>query len=130
MFDPISNENADEDQKLISLDDSAENNPTILRAIVDKGNNSTKSKRETVIIDETMFPNPRKSSNPIDIVLGLNGTDYTDDRRESNDSSSAGSGNSGDEVPFAKSSRSTSFDNISQKSEEKVCLFFFILSYK
>jgi hypothetical protein len=125
MFDPISNENADEDQKLISLDDSAENNHTILRAIVDKGNNSTKSKRETVIIGETMFPNPRKSSNPIDIVLGLNSTDYTDDRRESNDSSSTGSGNSGDEVPFAKSSRSASFDSISQKSEEKVCLIFF-----
>lgn len=124
MFDSISNENADEDQKLISLDDSAENNPTILRAMVDKGNNSTKSKRETVIMGGAMFPNPRKSSNPIDIVLGLNGTDYTDDRRESNDSSSAGSGNSGDEVPFAKSSRSASFDNISQKSEEKVCLIF------
>jgi hypothetical protein len=72
-----------EGQKLTSsIFDSAENNPTILRAIVDKGNNSTKSKRETVIISEAMFPNPRKSSNPIDIVLGLNGTDYTDDRQE------------------------------------------------
>jgi hypothetical protein len=126
MFDPISNGNADEGQKLTSsIFDSAENNPTILRAIVDKGNNSTKSKRETVIIGETMFPNPLKSSNPIDIVLGLNGTDYTDDQRESDDSSNAGSGSSGDEVPFAKSSRSASFDNISQKSEEKVCLIFF-----
>jgi hypothetical protein len=126
MFDPISNENADENQKLTSsIFVSAENNPTILRAIVDKGNNSTKSKRKTVIIGETMFPNPLKSSNPIDIVLGLNGTDYTDDQRESDDSSNAGSGNSGDEVPFAKSSRSASFDNISQKSEEKVCLIFF-----
>ncbi|CAG2223249.1 unnamed protein product [Mytilus edulis] len=82
MFDPVSNENAEEDQTLISLD---------------------ATKQTTLTLCD------RKSANSVDL---LTANDFNDD------SSSAGSGNSGDDVPFAKSSRSASFDNISQKSEE------------
>ncbi|CAC5390983.1 GTPase-activating protein and VPS9 domain-containing protein 1 [Mytilus coruscus] len=110
MFDPVSNENAEEDQTLISLDDSETNNTDIMRSVLNKRSSSNKDKRETVIIDDTMFPIPSKSDNSVDLLAAH---DFNDD------SSSAGSGNSGDDVPFAKSSRSASFDNISQKSEEK-----------
>lgn len=108
MFDPVSSETADEDQTLIDLDDTT--NSDILRNVVIKDGNEVKSKRETVIIDDTMFPIPRNSASSLDITPS-NGQD--------DDTSSVGSGNSGDDVPFAKSSRSASFDNISQKSEEK-----------
>ncbi|VDI53755.1 Hypothetical predicted protein [Mytilus galloprovincialis] len=110
MFDPVSNENAEEDQTLISLDATETNNTDIMRSVLDKRSSSNKDKRETVIIDDTMFPIPSKSANSVDLLAA---NDFNDD------SSSAGSGNSGDDVPFAKSSRSASFDNISQKSEEK-----------
>lgn len=115
MFDPMSNENADEDQTLINLDDS-DNSIAILRPVVDKDNNS-KPKRETVIIDDIMFPVPRKTS--MDIIPSLKENVFMADQGDGNDSSSTGSGNSGDDVPFAKSSRSASFDNVSQKSEDK-----------
>lgn len=114
MFDPISSETAEGDQTLISLDDTQ--NSDILRDVLNKEENVNKTKRETVIIDDTMFPIPRNSSSSVDIPSS-NGHD--------DDTSSVGSGNSGDDVPFAKSSRSASFDNISQKSEGKVCFYIY-----
>lgn len=103
MFDPVSTDSSENapDTLIDIREDKMENDHSAVKSWAD----SAASLQEAFKVDTLISVEESKTTPPVR------------SRQDSLTSDSSGS----DGVPFAKSSRSASFDNVSEKSEEKVC---------